>query len=78
MTSSGQREAASAVSLVAARAQSPYMTVKQTATYLNTTENALRVAMTRRANHLPTQYRFGRRVLFKRAEVEACVRPVEH
>lgn len=55
--------------------QSPYWTVKQTATYLNTTENALRVAMTRRANHLPTQYRFGRRVLFKRVEVEASVKP---
>ena len=57
---------------------SPYMTVKQVASFLNTTENALRVAMCKRADHLPPQYRFGRRVLFKASEVEACVRPAGH
>ena len=66
----------SSAGAAASEKSSPYMTVKQAATFLNTSENALRVAMCKRADHLPQQYRFGRRVLFKASEVEACVRPV--
>ncbi len=55
---------------------SDYMTHREVAALLRTTENALSVAYTKRKRHLPPRYKFGRRLLYKRVEVEACVVPL--
>jgi|GEM_PF-2347328 len=53
-----------------------YLTHREVAALLRTTENALSVAYTKRKAHLPNRYKFGRRLLYKRAEVEACIKPL--
>lgn len=56
---------------------SEWMTHREAAAYLRTTENALHVARCKRRSHVPSAYKFGKRLLYKRSDVEACVRPVE-
>lgn len=52
-----------------------YWDRKYTALFLNTTEARLRTGAWRGDKALPPVYKFGRRVLYKRSEVEACVKP---
>ncbi|MDM0072014.1 hypothetical protein [Variovorax sp. J31P207] len=52
-----------------------YWDRKYTALFLNTTEGRLRSGACRGDKALPPVYKFGRRVLYKRVEVEACVKP---
>jgi hypothetical protein len=54
-----------------------WMTHREAAAYLRTTENALHVARSKRRGHVPPAYKFGKRLLYKRSEVEACVRPLD-
>lgn len=65
MTKSGQGEAAP-----------EYLTHREVAALLRTSENALHVAYTKRKPHLPPRHKFGRRLLYRRVEVEACIKPL--
>lgn len=58
--------------------ESPYMTHKEVAAYLRTTEGALHVARSKRKAWVPPAYKYGKRLLYKRAEVEASVRAISH
>lgn len=57
---------------------SEWMTAKETAAYLRTSEISLRTAHRKRKKYMPTRYKFGRRTLYKRSEVEAAIRPVDN
>ncbi|RYH63157.1 MAG: DNA-binding protein [Alcaligenaceae bacterium] len=52
-----------------------FITSKEAAGLLRMTPEALAVARCRRLSHLPPAYRFGRRVLYKREDVLAAIKP---
>lgn len=54
--------------------QPEYYTHGEVAALLRTTPNALHVAYCKRKSYLPPRYKFGKRLLYKRAEVEASIR----
>lgn len=57
--------------------QSELMTRLEVATYLRTTVNALAVAHSKGKNHVPPYRRYGRRCLYRREDVEACLKAVD-
>lgn len=61
----------------AAPAQPELMTRAEVAAYLRTTPNALSVSHSKRKPHVPPFKRYGRRVLYRRVDVEACLK-AEH
>lgn len=54
--------------------QSELMTRAEVATYLRTTVNALAVAHAKGKQHVPPYRKYGKRVLYRREDVEAALK----
>ncbi|MDM0057340.1 helix-turn-helix domain-containing protein [Variovorax fucosicus] len=53
-----------------------FLTHREAAALLRMTENALSIQYCKRMPHLPPRAKFGRKLLYKREDVLACIKPI--